>query len=254
MSNFRYFIKLAFNGSSYHGWQIQKNGISVQEVLIKALSDLVGKKIALTGCGRTDTGVNAKEFYAHFNLGEMLNLDSLEQLKFRLNRYLPWDIYIDNIYQVPSDMHARFSAISRTYEYHLHNRKDPFLNYTSYYVYGDLNIDLMNEAARVLINHNDFTSFARLHGNSRTNICNITYAKWERIDYRIIFTITADRFLRNMVRAIVGTSLDLGMGKMTLEDFDRIIRSRNRSDAGESVPGFALYLVSVIYPDFRPEN
>ena len=184
MGDFRYFIKLAFNGAAYHGWQVQKTGISVQEILTKAISDLLKKGVALVGCGRTDTGVNAKVFYAHFDLGEEMTSESLQLLKFRLNRYLPSDIYIDDIYQVPPSLHARFSAISRTYEYYIHNRKDPFLNDSSYFVYGSINIDLMNEGAELLKGYDDFTSFARLHGNSKTNICKISEVKWERIGQR----------------------------------------------------------------------
>jgi tRNA pseudouridine38-40 synthase len=248
MKAHRYFIKLAFNGNSYHGWQLQKTGISVQEVLTRAMSDLLSAPVSLTGCGRTDAGVNAREFYAHFDLKEEKNAEDLQQLTFRLNRYLPADIFIDRIFPVPGNMHARFSALSRTYEFHIHNRKDPFLNDSSYFVYGELDLDLMNAGAGLLKEYDDFTSFARLHGNAKTNICRIIKAGWERHDYRILFKITADRFLRNMVRAIVGTSLDLGMGKISLEDFRHIIESKDRSGAGQSVPGFALYLVKIVYP------
>jgi tRNA pseudouridine38-40 synthase len=258
MHHYRYFIHLAYDGTNYHGWQLQKTALSVQEVITQALEvRLKVKPISIVGCGRTDTGVHASEFYAHFDLDDAIPPEGLEELTFRLNKQLPKDIVIFRIFMVDPDLHARFHAISRTYTYHLHTKKDPFLNLYSYYLYGDLDLDLMNEAAGMLKRYDDFTSFARLNAQTATNICKIINASWERVDHRIVFTITADRFLRNMVRAIVGTVLNLGQKKIDLDDFKKIIEARDREKAGKSAAARGLFLVGVKYPEerlsFKPE-
>ena len=245
----RYFIKLAFNGKNYHGWQMQDNALTIQSVINDALSKLLEEEINVTGCGRTDTGVHAKEFYAHFDINKILNKNDRENIVFKLNNFLDDSIVIFNIIHVKPDSHARFDAISRTYQYFISRQKDPFDNDFSYYVYGDINIDLMNEGAKILYEYEDLTSFSKLHSDVKTNNCKVLYAKWAENEDKLIFTITADRFLRNMVRAIVGTLLDIGKKKISLKDFRKIIESKNRSDAGYSVPAKGLFLTKIEYPD-----
>lgn len=243
----RYFIELAYNGQAYHGWQIQPNATSVQAVLHKAFFTLFKKEIELVGAGRTDTGVHARFYVAHFDSD--LSID-IQQLLFKLNRILPADIVIFSIYEVPVEIHARFSAISRKYEYHIITRKDPFLNPLAWFVPHQLNMDAMNEAAAVLLQYTDFTSFAKLHSDAKTNLCKVSSAFWEQKNHLLIFHIEADRFLRNMVRAIVGTLVEIGKGKLTVDDMHRIISEKNRCAAGQSVPAQGLYLVDVKYPIF----
>jgi tRNA pseudouridine38-40 synthase len=248
--SYRYFIRLAYNGARYHGWQIQDNAITVQEVITRAIRLIWSLEINMVGCGRTDTGVHAREFYAHFDLEEEKSREELNELTHRLNRYLTEDILIYNIYPVPPDLHARFSAISRTYEYHIHTRKDPFLNEFSWFVHQKLDIGLMNSGAGLLKEFDDFTSFSKANVKRKTNICKIMMAQWELTGHRLIFSITADRFLHDMVRAIVGTLIDLGEHKISIEDLRLIIESKNRCGAGESVPAKGLYLIGVEYPGF----
>lgn len=248
--NNRYFIRLAYDGTRYNGWQSQKNAPSVQDMLTGAMKDILARPVSMTGCGRTDTGVHAREFYAHFDFPVRFTLRQQEKLKFRLNRYLPGDIAVFGIFPVPGDLHSRFSATSRTYDYWIHEAKDPFLEGRSWFIYGQLNLDSLNEGAEALKAYDDFTSFARLHASSKTNICRIGHAGWERRDHRLIFTVTADRFLRNMVRALVGTMVNLGKGKISIEEFHRIIRAKDRSMAGQSAPAHGLYLAGVEYPGF----
>jgi tRNA pseudouridine38-40 synthase len=248
--NYRYFIRLAYNGTRYHGWQIQDNALSVQEVITKAVRLIWIKDFTIVGCGRTDTGVNAMEYYAHFDLDEERSRAEMDELARRLNRYLVEDILIYCIFPVPSDLHARFSAISRTYEYHIHTRKDPFLKELSWFIHQKLDISLMNKGAEILKEYSDFTSFSKPNVKRKTNICRITYARWELTGHQLIFTITADRFLHNMVRAIVGTLLDLGQNKISIADLRQVIESKNRCNAGESVPAKGLYLTRVEYPGF----
>ncbi len=243
----RYFIKLAYNGKNYHGWQMQDNAITIQSVINDALSKLLEEEINVTGCGRTDTGVHAKEFYAHFDINKILNKNDWDNIVFKLNNFLDDSIVIFNIIPVKPDSHARFDAISRTYQYFITRQKDPFDNDFSYYVYGDINIDLMNEGAKILYEYEDFTSFSKLHSDVKTNNCKILKTKWVEREDKLIFTITADRFLRNMVRAIVGTLLDVGKKKISLKDFRKIIESKNRSDAGYSVPAKGLFLTKIKY-------
>jgi len=240
----RFFIQCAYNGTAYHGWQSQHNAISVQSVIEKALSTLLKETITIIGAGRTDTGVHALEYFAHFDTE--LNFDS-EHLVFKLNSFLSDDIAIKKIFQVTDDAHARFSAISRTYCYHVLRNKNPFLFDTSFYVYGHLNIEAMNKAAAILMNYKDFTSFSKTDTDTKTNDCTIFSAKWTEVDDLLIFEITANRFLRNMVRAIVGTLLEVGMGKKNPEDIEKIILSKNRSEAGYSVPAKGLFLRKIDY-------
>jgi len=242
----RYFIKLAYNGKNYHGWQLQENSVTVQQVLDEALSMLLKTEVRTTGAGRTDTGVHAREFFAHSDLPEKIH-DPVE-LVFKLNSYLPDDISVDEIIPVKPDAHARFAAVSRTYTYQVSRSKDPFNKYLSYFVYGIIDIDRMNKAAEILFEYTDFTSFSKTGTQVKTNNCKIRYAKWEQLGSMLIFTITADRFLRNMVRAIVGTLLDIGTGKLDESGFRQIIGSKNRSDAGYSVPACGLFLERIEYP------
>lgn len=243
----RYFIRLSFDGRNYHGWQSQKNAVSVQTLLEKALSVMLGSDVRLTGCGRTDAGVHAAVFYAHFD-SRMISLEERLNLVYKLNGYLPADIGIHVILPVKEDAHARFDAISRTYRYQVSRQKDPFLKDYAYYVFGPLDVDLMNQGAAVLMEYRDFTSFSKLHTQVRTNDCRIMEARWEERDHLLIFTITADRFLRNMVRAMVGTLLELGRKNITQGDLRKIILVKDRQQAGFSVPAWGLFLEHVEYP------
>ncbi len=245
--NFRYFIKLAYNGKNYHGWQLQENSVTVQQVLDGALSLLLKAEIRTTGAGRTDTGVHAREFFAHFDLSEKIS--EVEALAFKLNNYLPYDISVFEIISVKADAHARFDATSRTYTYQISQHKDPFNDNYSYYVYGPIDVEKMNKAANMLFDYTDFTSFSKTGTQVKTNDCKIVFAKWESVGNLLIFTITADRFLRNMVRAIVGTLIDVGTGKLDEDGFRNIIESKNRSDAGYSVPACGLFLERIEYPE-----
>lgn len=249
MTDFRYLLKLAFDGTEYHGWQIQKTAISIQEVITTALKHrLKGDELSLVGCGRTDTGVHAREFFAHFDHPEDLGKKKLEDLTYRLNRQLPNDIVIFSINRAEKRFHSRFTAISRTYRYYIHTDKDPFLDKYSWSLWKDLDLEAMNRAASALFDYKDFTSFARLHSQSETNICRIKEAAWAADGYKLIFTIKADRFLRNMVRAVVGTLVDVGIGKTSLEEFRGIIEAKDRGRAGKSAPARGLFLEKVEYP------
>jgi tRNA pseudouridine38-40 synthase len=244
---YRYFIKLSYKGTHFHGWQIQPNAISVQEVLTKAFCTILRENIEITGAGRTDTGVHAINFIAHFD-SEKSNLNNDEKFLFKLNSLLPREIAVHNVSKVKQDAHARFDAISRTYHYHIHTQKDPFLLESSSFMPYDFDINAMNRAAKLLFNFTDFTSFSKLHTDVKTNNCKITEAFWTVADHRLKFTVSADRFLRNMVRAIVGTLIEIGKGKLTINDFITIIESKNRSNAGVSVPAQGLFLVNIKYP------
>ncbi|MGB4293915.1 MAG: tRNA pseudouridine(38-40) synthase TruA [Bacteroidales bacterium] len=243
----RYFIFLSFKGTKYFGWQIQPNSITVQKVVDEALSTILREKISTTGAGRTDSGVHAKFFCAHFDSIHN-DLETRKNLLTRLNRFLPVDIAVQRIKKVRNDAHARYSAVSRTYRYYITKNKDPFSEDTSWFVPYHLDLDCMNKACLILTKHSDFTSFSKLHSNAKTNICNIHYAKWEDEDNLLIFTIKADRFLRNMVRAIVGTMVELGRKKINLDDFEKIINARDRCKAGKSVPAKGLFLEGIEYP------
>lgn len=243
----RYFIYLAYDGTHYHGWQIQPNGISVQECLMKALSTLLRREIEIVGAGRTDAGVHASLMVAHFDNDELLDTASVSD---KLNRLLPPDISIYRICRVRPDAHARFDATARTYNYYVTTSKYPFDRHYRWRIYNQLDYELMNEAAHTLFEYNDFTSFSKLHTDAKTHICHITHAGWTREGNATwVFTIRADRFLRNMVRAIVGTLVEVGRGKLTVEGFRRVIELKDRSKAGTSAPGQALFLVNVEYPE-----
>ncbi len=243
----RYFIQLSYNGKNYHGWQIQPNALTVQEVLQQTFSTLLQSETAIIGAGRTDTGVHAPFFIAHFDTNTAI--PDIDKFVFRLNRFLPKDIAIQKIWQVPDDWHSRFSALSRSYQYKVHFNKNPFLTDSSYFLYGGtLNFEKMNEAANILFEYQDFTSFSKLHTDTKTNNCKIMRAEWTKVGGQHIFTIQADRFLRNMVRAIVGTLLEVGREKISLNNFRKIIEAKDRNKAGTSVPGHALYLVNIEYP------
>ena len=244
----RYFIELAYDGSEYHGWQLQPDAITVQEVLQKCVSTLLGQPTDVVGAGRTDAGVHARHMVAHFNTEQ--NVDTA-QLEERLNRMLPQDISIYCIYPVVPDAHARYTAISRTYHYFIHEQKLPFHRQYSWRQWGKpLDFDLMNQAAQCLFNYIDFTSFSKMHTDVKTNNCRIMKAEWKPLgEGRWVFEIQADRFLRNMVRAIVGTLIEVGRHKLSVADFCQIIEQKNRCSAGMSVPGYALFLVKVEYPD-----
>ena len=241
----RYFITLSYNGKNYHGWQIQPNGSSVQETLEKALSTMLRCPISIVGAGRTDAGVHAKKMIAHFDTDVTLNTLELPR---RLNCFLPTDIAIQKIEPVANHLHARFSATKRSYEYHLVTEKDVFCTETAYFHPGTLDFDAMNQAAAQLFNYIDFTSFSKLHTDVKTNNCTIFEARWEQLSpSHWVFHISADRFLRNMVRAIVGTLLQVGTQKITIDDFKRIIESKDRCQAGTSAPAHGLYLTDVKY-------
>jgi tRNA pseudouridine38-40 synthase len=241
----RYFIKLAYKGTHYHGWQIQDNAHTVQAELNQKISLMLGETVNLVGCGRTDTGVHAMEFYAHFDISK--ELDQLDHLAFKLNGFLPEDIVVFEIFEVPTDFHARFDAQSRTYKYDISQRKNPFATGQTFYYHGQLDVVKMNAACEILYEYTDFTSFSKLHTQTKTNHCTIYKAKWEKVGDELVFTIQADRFLRNMVRAIVGTMLEIGCGKLQVDDLHRIIEAKDRSDAGFSVPAEGLFLAKVDY-------
>lgn len=243
----RYFIKLSFKGTHYHGWQVQANATTVQGILNRDMSIVLGEKIETTGAGRTDTGVNAKVFYAHFDSGKN-NLHQNPNLVFRINGKLPKDIAIHEIVKVKDDAHARYDAISRTYEYHITRVKNPFLTDFSHYIYGELDFEAVKSATSLLLNVSDFTSFSKVDTDVKTNICKVSRADWEIDEEKILFTITADRFLRDMVRAIVGTMLDIGFGRLQPKDLLTIIDKKDRSAAGPSVPAKGLFLTDVQYP------
>lgn len=243
----RYFIFISYKGTRYHGWQVQPQSLSIQKILDDALSLILEESISTTGAGRTDTGVHAIRFCAHFD-SVSGDLDIRKNLAFRLNKYLPEDISINEIRKVVPDAHARFSAISRTYRYCISREKNPFCKDFSWYLYGELDISLMNEACRILTQHSDFTSFSKLHTDVKTNICTITKAEWKNEGGMLVFTVTADRFLRNMVRAIVGTITDVGKGRLDIAGFEDIINAKDRCRAGQSAPARGLFLTSIEYP------
>ncbi|MCF6128653.1 tRNA pseudouridine(38-40) synthase TruA [Flavobacterium sp. AS60] len=240
----RYFIELAYKGTNYHGWQYQPGADSVQETLNKALSLLLKTDIDIVGAGRTDTGVHAKQMFAHFDFDNELDAP---QLVHKLNSFLPKDIAIFNILKVSDEAHARFDATKRTYEYHIHTTKDVFENEGSFQFQLPLDIDKMNEACQILFKHNDFECFSKVNTDVHTFNCVIFEANWTRGGNKLVFTISADRFLRNMVRAIVGTMINIGTGKINLADFEKIIDSKDRSQAGFSVPAHGLYLTKIEY-------
>ncbi len=269
----RYFIHLAYNGACYNGWQTQPELPTVQLTLEKALSTLLRTPIAVVGCGRTDTGVHASDFYAHFDAEGAVDCN---QLVFKLNNLLPPDIAIFDIFPVADNAHARFDATARTYQYHVSDRRLPFRQGQYCRIYFKPDIALMNEAARVLMEYEDFTSFAKLHTQVKTNICHLSEARWDFVpvksyelrvkseadadeklrtqnselitDYEWVFTIRSNRFLRNMVRSVTGTLLDVGRGKLTIDGMREIIEKKDRCAAGVSMPACGLFLTKVEYP------
>lgn len=247
----RYFIQLAYNGANYNGWQEQDNTPhTVQQVIREKLSMILGEAVEITGCGRTDTGVHAKDYFAHFDSAKTDLHVTTSNYLYKLNKVLPYEIAIKNIYPVKEDASSRFDAQWRSYEYCIHRSKDPFLFDSSLYVFGDLDFERMNAAAAHLLTVTDFTSFSKVNTQTFTNNCTVTEARWIRInDNEYLFRITANRFLRNMVRAIVGTLLETGKAKLSIEQFKAIVESKNRSAAGMSAPAHALYLTHIHYPE-----
>lgn len=248
----RYFIELSYDGTNYHGWQIQKNAVSVQEVLNEKLSIILRQPIETTGCGRTDTGVHAKDFFAHFDVDESMvhgqwSMEKRDSLLRSVNAVLPVDIAVKDIFPVAADANARFDAKLRTYEYHIHFNKDPFKNGYSWELRDRPDLELMNKAAQMMMAYTDFSCFSKSNTQVKTNNCKITYAHWDETESGIVFRISADRFLRNMVRAIVGTLIMVGRKEMEPEAVHQIIESKNRSNAGTSVPACGLYLTEVLY-------
>jgi len=289
----RYFIHMAYDGTAYHGWQVQPNGTTVQEVLQKALSTLLRQDIAVTGSGRTDTGVHASYFIAHFDLstgspanpfvessgkpqtdtqaqaslakpqtssqtpgnsanpsGATLPDPENPDFVFKLNRFLPEDIVVYRIHQVPEDMHARFSAVSRTYHYHISTVKPLFTRNYSHFLYGQLDLKEIGKCCRMILEARDFTSFSKLHTDVKTNNCDVSIARWKEVDHGYLFEIRADRFLRNMVRSLVGTLIDVGQGKLSAKGFCDILEAKDRTRAGQSAPAAGLFLVDIGYPGF----
>ena len=243
----RYFIFISFKGTYYHGWQIQPDDVTIQRILNNALTLILGEKISTSGAGRTDSGVHALLFCAHFD-SRNSDLADRKSIVLKLNSFLPRDIVVKNIKRVKKDSDARFSAISRTYKYYVSRVKNPFNDSYCWYFHGDLDIDRMNTAASLLPNFSDFTSFSRLHSGSKTNLCNIYSAGWVKEADLLVFTITADRFLRNMVRALVGTLVDVGRNRISIAEFETIILAKNRSKAGVSAPAKGLFLTGIDYP------
>ena len=243
----RYFIYLEFDGSAYSGWQIQPHSPSVQQTLEKALALFLRQSVSVTGAGRTDAGVHAAQMVAHFDLDEPQDCD---WMRGKLNGILPQDIAVHRIVSVKADAHARFDATARTYKYYVTLNKSAFNRNYSWFLPNEPDFEMMNRAAEILMKTVDFTSFSKLHTDTRTNDCHVTEAGWEMLpDGRWVFTITADRFLRNMVRAIVGTLMEVGRGRLTIDGFQRIIDSKDRCSAGDSAPAQGLFLYKIVYPD-----
>ncbi len=242
----RYFIWFSYDGSRYHGWQLQPNGVTVQSELQRCLSVLLRQEVAVTGAGRTDAGVHARRMAAHFDV-EQLPMSTAD-LTHRLNGMLPYDIGVSAVEPVAADMHARFSALARTYHYYVHTRKDPFLQQFSLEIHYQLDFPLMNEAARLLTTYEDFGAFCKAGSDVKTTICHVTHAQWHQTsDTTWYFEITANRFLRNMVRAVVGTLVEVGRHRLSLADFCQVIEQGRRTQAGESMPAKALFLEDVRY-------
>lgn len=255
----RYFIELAYDGLPFHGWQSQPNAVSVQSTIELALSKILRKPTSITGAGRTDTGVNARRMFAHFDV--INEIEDSGRFLLSLNSLVGKDITIRNLIKVSDEAHARFDATRRTYKYFVSFNKNPFLKDFSWYSPSSLDLSMMNKASQLLIKTKDFTSFAKLHSDAKTNFCEVKEAIWrpisndrEAYDFLgllnngVVFTISADRFLRNMVRSIVGTLIEVGRGKISIEDFQNIIEDKNRCSAGTSMPPHALFLWDIFYP------
>lgn len=242
----RYFLELAYNGTDFHGWQMQDNAPSIQQEITEKLSTILQTETPITGCGRTDAGVHASQFFAHFDAEELPVETNV--LLYKLNTMLPESIAIYDIHPVTEDAHTRFNAIKRSYQYYITTRKNPFYSDRSYKFSVPLDLITMNKACNLLLGEKDFGCFCKANADNHTDICTVYHASWEQKEHMITFNITANRFLRNMVRAIVGTLLDVGQGRTTLEDFELILASKDRSEAGRSVPPHALFLSRVEYP------
>jgi tRNA pseudouridine38-40 synthase len=239
----RFILKLSYNGTAYHGWQKQENANSVQSMIENALKKITGLSIDIMGCGRTDTGVHAKCYFAHFEMEEEPDIE----LVYKLNSVLPSDIAIEECKKADDDFHARFDAVSREYRYFIHFKKNPFLINQSYFVSKKLDVERMNKACEILKEYEDFASFCKKGADNKTTLCKLIKAHWEEINNQLIFTIIADRFLRNMVRAIVGAMVDVGLHKISLEDFKNIIEAKNNQFTGTSVAACGLFLWDVRY-------
>jgi tRNA pseudouridine38-40 synthase len=253
-NNQRYFIELSYDGTNYHGWQLQPNALGVQEVLNKALSTVLREPIETLGCGRTDTGVHAKEFFVHLDLTDSSSLMDHGTFIRSINSVLPHDIAIKNIIAVHADAHARFDATLRSYQYNIHFNKDPFKYGYSWLLRDEPDLELMNEAAKIIMEHIDFSCFSKSNTQVKTNNCKISRAEWLKTDGGIVFHISADRFLRNMVRAIVGTLIMVGKKEITPDAVRDIIESKDRRNAGTSVPACGLYLTEVKYSPPKREQ
>ncbi len=245
----RYFIRLRYNGSPYHGWQIQDNAISVQQTLEEALSLLIKNRIELVGCGRTDTGVHAQDYYAHFDLPEPI-VDTHEVLR-RLEGMRLKGIDATALFAVADDLHARFSATARTYEYRIMLRRNPFLEGLAWHLHQKPNVTLMNEEAKCILGKHDFSAFSKSNTQTFTNLCTVSLAQWHELEESLVFEIRADRFLRNMVRALTGTLVDVGLGKKSPGELGRVLASGKRTEAGQSVPACGLFLTKIEYPGFE---
>lgn len=243
----RFFIELAYDGTAYHGWQTQPNAVTVQQELDKAVSVFFRQPVVTLGCGRTDAGVHSSKFFAHMDLQNVTETAATSGVG-SINALLPYSIAVKRIFKVTDTAHARFDATARSYEYHFHFHKDPFKLHRSWLYKASLDVEAMNAAAATLLNYIDFTSFSKSNTSTATNNCRITEAIFKETEGGLIFHITADRFLRNMVRAIVGTLILIGRKEIGLSELHEIITSKNRSNAGQSVPACGLYLVNVIYP------
>ncbi|PWH83110.1 tRNA pseudouridine(38-40) synthase TruA [Algibacter marinivivus] len=242
----RYFIELSYNGTAYHGWQNQPNGITVQEVVEKGLSTLLNEPVSVMGAGRTDAGVHATQLFAHFDTAVVFDAPDLV---FKMNSFLPNDVAITTIFEVKPDVHARFHAISRAYLYRVTVKKNVFTVENSFYVKQALDVEKMNEASKILLTYKDFQCFSKSKTDVKTYHCDIMQAEWVLKNDELHFVIKANRFLRNMVRAIVGTLINIGLGKMEVDELHTIIESKNRSEAGFSVPAHGLYLTKIEYPE-----
>lgn len=245
----RFFISLSYKGDRFSGWQIQENAVSIQGELERVLSIHLGEKISVTGCGRTDSGVNALNYIAHFDTDNSAFMDDIRKILYKINATLDRDIVVSAICQVDSNAHARFDAYERTYRYNIHTQKDPFAKF-SYKVKHPVNIEAMNRAAQYLIGTKDFSSFEKLHGGSSSSICTVNHARWQEREQagNYVFTISANRFLRNMVRAITGSLLEVGYGNREPEWINELLEQKDRNKAGQSVPGEALFLIEIKYP------
>lgn len=254
----RYFILLSYDGAAYCGWQRQPDAPSVQQTVEQALSTLLREQVEVVGAGRTDTGVNASRYVAHFDCEA--GVKDCRQLVYKLNLILPRDIAVERVWRVGAEAHARFDAVEREYTYYISQRKNPFRRYSAWQYYVPLDVERMNEAARALTEWEDFTTFAKLNSNNKTNICHVTRAEWRRAaedEDLLVFTIRADRFLRNMIRAIVGTLVDVGRGRYTVEEFREILHSCDLSRSSAGAPAVGLFLSDVRYDErveYNEEN